>query len=121
LVLSLGIAALIKQTAAKYLLITFLYFAYKKVGPSIIRQFLAGPLAMGVGLLTWLLVTKQFEWFFNWTFYYPATIWTQFPGHVDIALNARELMVVGTLLAIALYAANRRKSYLTFLFFWRVL
>lgn len=90
------LAALIKQTALLYLLVIAGYLFIKRQS-YLFRQFLIAPLFIGSMFLLKLHSVGNLKHFLNWTVLYPSTYWTDFPGYVDMMINRRELLILGTL------------------------
>lgn len=95
----LGIAIITKQTALIFLFVTVLFLVLNKVRFKKLLVVMTGPLLLSSLLLIRLLEEDALLGFWNWTFYYPATYWTDFPTYVDLALSKKELAIILLLLS----------------------
>lgn len=95
----LGIAILTKQTALIFLFIAMLFLVLNKVSFKKLLVIIAGPLLLSSLLFIRLLEEGALLGFWNWTFYYPATYWTDFPTYVNLALSKKEIAIILLLLS----------------------
>src|SRR3989304_905938 len=110
LFLTLGV--FIKQTAAIYFLVFIVsYYLIRKriVWKEIVKIIL--PPAVGGGVfLIYLLINGSLNDFWLWSFYYPLTFWSKFPGYQDLALTLREKFVFGVIIVPFLVAFLLKKK-----------
>lgn len=106
----LGIAILTKQTALVFLLFTILFLILNKVSFKKLLVIMTGPLLLSSLLFIRLFQEDALLGFWNWTFYYPATYWTNFPTYVKLTLSKKELAVI--LLVFSPLAFLSIKSFL---------
>ncbi|MBI3397552.1 glycosyltransferase family 39 protein [Candidatus Woesebacteria bacterium] len=112
-----GIAALTKQTAGAYLLISLVYLLYKKQKIAKIETFLVGPLFLGVFLVFVLVQNGVFKDFLNWVLTFPIKYWSKFPGYVQFDLNRNQIMILSVLiLPIVILTIKLKRYFLAILF-----
>lgn len=101
--LFLVIAALIKQTAALFLITTIIYLIASRVKMKELVRFAIGPIVLSLALFIRLLTEHSFTTFLNWTLIYPSKYWTKFPNYVQMHLSEIQVIIV-TLLSVPVIA-----------------
>jgi len=112
-----GLAALTKQTAGLFIVISSLWLVISKRNFKNVVYFLTGPVMLGLVLGVRLISEGQFMDFINWTLIYPFTQWGNFPGYVQIGLSKKEFLLLVILLAPLLLGIRKLKwNFLLILF-----
>ncbi len=88
-------AAVTKQTAGLFYIATFFWLLFVLRGPLV--KFLLGPLIFGVPLLFRLWQEGALIGFWEWVVLYPATLWSKFPGYVQMSLSRHQVVVLAIL------------------------
>lgn len=107
-----GIAALTKQTAALFLILTSLFIILKNKNLKSLYYFLIGPVILVLALVVRLLTEGAVGGFLNWTLIYPFRYWSHFPGYVQMALTGRQWLVMILLSLPAIFLAIQKKYLL---------
>lgn len=106
-------AALTKQTAGIYLLFIIYYLLFiKKIGFRELKYFFAGPLILGIPLLSRLLQEGALVDFLNWTIIYPLTQFGKFPGYVHMEVSSGQTFISILLLVPLLIITIKNKEIL---------
>ena len=113
----LGVAALTKQTAVLFLVVSGLWLLITEKRFNFVIKLAAGPLFLFLVLLVRLITEGAVQGFFNWTVVYPLTYWGEFPGYVEAVLNSREWLVV-ILLSLPAIILFLRKNYLLLIIYY---
>lgn len=111
--LFLGVAALTKQTAGLFLVISALWLVFSEKKVKNLFQFFLGPLFLGIPLLVRLVQENALIDFLNWVLIYPAKYFTKFPGYVQMSLSTRDLTILGLLLLPLIFFLFKLKRALT--------
>jgi hypothetical protein len=92
------LAISIKQTAAIYFLVFFLYLYFKTRRLKSLLFFSSSILFIGTIFALKLYTEGNLEHFLNWTVIYPSKYWTSFPGYVQLMPSPKQLVILGLLL-----------------------
>ena len=110
--LFLGVAILTKQTAGLYLIFGIAYIACKEKNFKKVLEFVIGPIILFAILIVRLITEGAVLGFFNWTLIYPLTLFSKFPGYVQMALSVRQwLILVLLLMPVILLLLKLRSSF----------
>lgn len=104
------LATLVKQTAGIFLLAYGLFILLKRGKLKDIVYISIAPLVIGAVLFFKLFASGSLGHFINWTFIYPMTKWSLFPGYVQMSLTGREWFVVVLLLIPILIGVISQKK-----------
>ena len=110
--LSFSLAALIKQTAALFLIIFFAFLIFNKTQPKKLLVFCLTPLVLLIPLFIRLLQEGSVKWFLEWTIIYPVTEWGKYPNYVQMAVNDRDMLTLQILLVPPFVFAMFKRSIL---------
>lgn len=101
------LCAFIKQTAAIYYLVFFIFvfIISRRIKPLILI-----PAIFSAVFLLFLIASGALREFFNWTIYYPLTFWTKFSGYSDLALDRGEMKILLLLFAPLVFLIPSFKS-----------
>lgn len=88
------IAGFVKQTAGIVYLVAVFYLLLKKVSFNQLKYFLLGPLLIGIPLLVRLVQEGALQDFIHWVIIYPATMWKNFSGYVQMSINGYQAIVL---------------------------
>lgn len=91
------LAVLIKQTAAIFLILFFVFLLVKRTKIKEAVYVFLGPLILGIPLLVRLIQEGALTDFFHWTVLYPLTEWGRYPGYVQMSITSREVFVLSLL------------------------
>ena len=108
-----GIAAFIKQTVGIFLIVIPVYLLFKRIGFRKVTFFLLGPMIIFLTLIARLITEDALLGFFEWTLINPLLYWGSFPGYVQMAINKREILILGILSLPALLLLKRAKEKVT--------
>lgn len=110
--LFLSIAALIKQTAALFIVFLAIYLLFKRSGLGKYVKIAVPPLVLVSLLILRLLQEGALQDFLNWTLLYPVGEWGNFPGYVQMSLSKTQIMILTVLVApILVINIVRRKVF----------
>lgn len=108
-----GVATLIKQTAALFLIFGILYIVYRERKIKNALNLLVGPLVLVASLMIRLIQEGALTDFINWTLIYPLTEWGKVPGYVQMSLSKDELVVLVLLVApVVLLLRKVKRNFL---------
>ncbi len=98
-------AALIKQTAALFLVVLGIYIIFRGMTRSRLLKLIIPALILLMPLTLRLIQEQVLQDFINWTILYPLGEWGKFSGYVQMSLTTRQLAVV-TILFVPIIVIN---------------